>query len=105
MDDPRPPGELNDPVVVEFPLRGEWTAVHTPADRIPSHGTDQLGQRYAYDLVRADRRKGLHLHPAGNVRMLAIGARTSEYYGWGQPVHSAFDGQVVSAVDEVPERA
>jgi hypothetical protein len=105
VSDPRTPGELNDPVVVEFPLRGEWTAVHTPADRIPSHGTDQLGQRYAYDLVRTDSRKGLHLHRAGNVRMLTIGARTSEYYGWGQPVHAAFDGEVIAAVDGVPERA
>ena len=62
------PGELADPVVVEFPLRGEWAAANTPAHRIPSHGTYQLGQRYAYDLVRTDSRQGLHLHPAGTVR-------------------------------------
>jgi hypothetical protein len=96
---------LNDPIVVELPLRGEWTAVHTPAHRIPSHGTDQLGQRYAFDLVRPDLRKGLHLHPSGNVRMLLIGARTSEFYGWDQPVHVAFDGEVVSATDGIEERA
>ena|GEM_PF-2671872 len=41
-------GELDDPVVVEFPLRGEgWMAVTTPAARTPSHGVDMLGQRYA----------------------------------------------------------
>jgi hypothetical protein len=28
------------------------------ADRIPSHGTDLLGQRYASDLVRTDHRPG-----------------------------------------------
>jgi hypothetical protein len=33
-------GELDDPVVVELPLRGEWTVERSPADRIPSHGTD-----------------------------------------------------------------
>ena len=27
-------------VVVEFPLRGEWVAVRTPAHRVPSHGTE-----------------------------------------------------------------
>jgi hypothetical protein len=100
------PGELSDPVIVDFPLRGEWTAVNTPAHRIPSHGTDQLGQRYAYDLVRTDpARRGMHLHPAGTIRSYLIGGRTRECYGWGQPVHAPFDGKVVRAVDGVPERA
>jgi hypothetical protein len=31
------------PVVVGFPLRGEWVAVRTPAHKIPSHGTDLFG--------------------------------------------------------------
>jgi hypothetical protein len=44
-----------EPVVVEFPLRGEWVAYHTPAERIPSHGTDQLGQRFAYDFLQIER--------------------------------------------------
>jgi hypothetical protein len=97
-------GELDDPVVVEFPLRGEWVAANTPAHRIPSHGTDMLGQRYAFDFVRIDKRKGLHLHPAGTVRSYVFGGRTRDCYGWGQPVYAAFDGEVVAAVDRVPER-
>lgn len=96
--------ELADPVVVELPLIGEWTALTTPAHRIPSHGTDMLGQRFAFDFVRTDARKGFHLHPAGTVRSYLIGGRTRECYGWGQPVHAAFDGQVVQARDGVPER-
>jgi hypothetical protein len=97
-------GELDDPVVVELPLRGEWSVERTPADRIPSHGTDVFGQRYAYDLVRTDRRPGFHLHPAGTLRSLLIGGRTRDCYGWGQPVHAAFDGVIVEAVDGVAER-
>jgi hypothetical protein len=97
-------GELDDPVVVALPLRGEWSVERTPAHRIPSHGTDLLGQRYAYDLVRADRRPGLHLHPAGTLRFLLIGGRTRDCYGWGQPVHAALDGVIVQAVDGVAER-
>lgn len=97
-------GELDDPVVVELPLRGEWSVERTPADRIPSHGTDLLGQRYAYDLVRTDHRPGFHLHPAGTLRGLVLGGRTRDSYGWGQPVHAALDGVVVRAVDGVAER-
>ena len=97
-------GELDDPVVVELPLRGEWSVERSPADRIPSHGTDLLGQRYAYDLVRTDHRPGLHLHPAGTLRWLLIGGRTRDCYGWGQPVHAALDGVIVQAVDGVAER-
>ena len=100
-----PVGELDNPVVVQFPLRGEWAAATTPAHRIPSHGTDMLGQRYAFDFVRIDDRKGFHLHPAGTLRSYLIGGRTRDCYGWGQPIHAAFDGQVVEAVDGVPERA
>jgi len=96
-------GELDDPVVVELPLRGEWSVERTPADRIPSHGTDLLGQRYAYDLVRTDHR-GFHLHPAGTLRWLLIGGRTRDCYGWGQPVHAALDGVIVQTVDGVAER-
>ncbi len=93
------------PVVVGFPLRGEWVAVRTPAHKVPSHGTDMFGQRYAFDFVRPDHRAGLHLHPAGALRSFLLGGRTRDYYGWGQPVHAAFDGEVVEAVDGVPERA
>ena len=97
-------GELDDPVVVELPLRGEWSIERSPADRIPSHGTDLLGQRYAYDLVRADHRRGFHVHPAGTLRWLLLGGRTRDCYGWGQPVHAALDGVIVQAVDGVGER-
>jgi murein DD-endopeptidase MepM/ murein hydrolase activator NlpD len=64
-----------------------------------------LGQRYAFDLIRIDSRKGFHFHPAGTVRSYLIGGRTRECYGWGQPVHAAFDGEVVETRDVVEERA
>ncbi len=97
--------ELADPVVVEFPLRGEgWVAVNSPRDRIPSHGTNMLGQRYAYDFLKTDRRRGLHYHPAGWLRTFLIGVPTHECYAWGAPVYSPFDGEIVRAVDGFTER-
>ena len=97
--------ELEHPVVVEFPLRGEdWMAVTTPAARVPSHGVDMLGQRYAYDFVKVDARPGVHVHPASTLRAATIGGRTRECYAWGETVHAPFDAEVVGAVDAVAER-
>ncbi|MHC2997726.1 M23 family metallopeptidase [Microbacterium sp. HJ5] len=100
------PDELQDAVVVEFPLRGEgWVAVTTPAARVPSHGVDLLGQRYAYDFVKVDDRPGIHVHPASTFRASTVGGRTDECYAWGATIHAPFDADVVAAVDGVAERS
>src|SRR5215468_10560838 len=39
------------PLVVAAPVRGRWQAFNSPATKIPSHGTNFLGQTYAVDLV------------------------------------------------------
>ena len=97
--------ELEGAVVVEFPLRGErWVAVNTPGDRIPSHGTDILGQRFAYDLLQVDSRRSLRDHPAGILRRLIVGIRTRDCYAWGAEIHAPFDGEIVRASDGLEER-
>lgn len=97
--------ELDGAIIVEFPLRGEgWVAVTTPGDRIPSHGTDMLGQRFAYDLLKVDGRKGVYFHPASTWRGNLVGGRTRECYAWDAPVHAPIDGEVVRAVDGMAER-
>ena len=105
MATPAMEAELSGARIVDFPLRGEWTAVHTPASRIPSHGTDMLGQRYAFDLIRLDPVKGSRYHPAGAVRTLLLGVPTHECYGWGEPVRAPLDGEVVAATDGLRERS
>ncbi|MEI8334513.1 MAG: M23 family metallopeptidase [Chloroflexota bacterium] len=97
--------ELEGARVVDFPLQGEWMAVHTPGSRIPSHGTDMLGQRYAFDLIRFDPRKGSRYHPAGGLRTLLLGVPTRECHGWGESVRAPLDGLVVAASDGLPERS
>ena len=97
--------ELADAVVVDFPLRGEdWVALNSPADQVPSHGTDMLGQRFAFDFIRVDDRPGINPHPAGNLGMIT-GVRAQGCYAWGAPVHAPFDGEVVRAVDGFEERS
>jgi hypothetical protein len=65
--------ELDDPVVVELRFEARVGRAD-PGGPDPSHGTDLLGQRYAYDLVRS----GFHLHPAGTLRWLLVGGRTRD---------------------------
>jgi murein DD-endopeptidase MepM/ murein hydrolase activator NlpD len=94
-----------DAVVVDFPLRGEWTAYHTPAERVPSHGVDQLGQRYAYDFVRIDQdRDGWRMSPIVGWRHWILGVPLDRYYAWGASIHAPFSGTVTACVDGWPER-
>ncbi|HVP19034.1 MAG TPA: M23 family metallopeptidase [Spirochaetia bacterium] len=97
-------GEPTTPVVVSFPLRGEWVALHTPARRIPSHGTNALGQRYAFDLLRTDSRGGFHFFSDSVFRYLSLGVPIERCYCWREPVYAPFDGDVVAAEDGSPER-
>ncbi len=89
-------------VIVEFPLRGEWSAGHSPANRIPSHGTDQFAQTYAFDFVRIDNQKryyskSLWHHLIGKVLV-------EDCYSWSQPVFAPFDGEIIDAGDGSSDR-
>lgn len=97
--------ELNEPILVEFPLRGEWLSPNTPGTKIPSHGTDRLGTRYAYDFIQVDwERAGYPAYRAGLFRYLLFGLPLCEYYCWGQEVYAPCDGLVVQAADGFAER-
>ena len=94
--------ELDAAVSVSFPLRGEWVALHTPAERVPSHGTNHFGQRYAFDFARLvgpynkAYRQSILRHFFGLVKV-------EDCFGWGQMVLAPFDGQVVGAKDGWPD--
>lgn len=46
--------KVHEPIIVKFPLRGEWLSPNTPGTKVPSHGTDRFGTRYAYDFIQVD---------------------------------------------------
>ena len=93
------------PIVVDFPLRGEWVAYHTPGDRIPSHGVDQLGQRYAYDFMRIEKElEGWKFCRASMLRYHLVGVTLNNCYGWSEPIFAPFAGTVITARDGWPER-
>jgi hypothetical protein len=92
-------------IVVDFPLRGEWIAPNTPGTKVPSHGTDLFGERYAYDFVGIDpgSRNTRFFRPSP-LRYLILGAHLQDFIGWGQPIFSTAAGTVVRAEDGWPER-
>lgn len=96
---------MRDPVIVGFPLRGEWLSPNTPGTKIPSHGTNQLGTRYAYDFIQVDwSRAG---NPAYGIRFmqyLLLGAQLSDYFCWGQEIYAPCDGIVIAAEDGYIEK-
>ncbi len=96
---------MNSPVVVEFPLRGEWIAPNTPGTKIPSHGTDMFGETYAFDFVgvEPDTDSQRFCKPSA-LHYLTRGVRLGDCYGWGQPIFSATSGTVVQVQEGILER-
>lgn len=81
--------ETDNPVIVDFPLQGEWLAPNTPGKKIPSHGTDGLGSRYAYDFLQVDwKRKGCPSYNVHWLRYLLFGVPLNKCYCWGQGVYA-----------------
>ena len=84
------------PITVEFPLRGDWTAGHTPAEKVPSHGVDLLGQTYAYDFLKVDwNKEGFIFHDKSMLRFFSIGISVNDCFGFGEPIYSPVNGAVI----------
>ena len=96
---------FDDAVTIEFPLRGEWMAPNTPGKRIPSHGTDQLGERYAFDFMQVDwARTGRPFYCTNMLQYLFFGIPLNKCYSWGQEVYAPCDGEIIKAEDGYKER-
>lgn len=97
--------ELRGPVIMGFPLRGEWLAPNTPGTKVPSHGTNQLGTRYAYDFIQVDwERKGRPAYRVSFKEYLLHGVPLNGYYCWGQDIYAPCGGMVAAAEDGYEER-
>ncbi|MEQ8174599.1 MAG: M23 family metallopeptidase [Syntrophomonadaceae bacterium] len=96
---------FKDPVIIGFPLRGEWMAPNTPGKRIPSHGTDLLGERYAFDFLKVDwARTGKPFYQINLPQYLFSGVSLNQCYGWGQEIYAPCGGTITKAEDGYKER-
>lgn len=93
-------------IIIEFPLRGEWLAPNTPGAKIPSHGTNRLGTRFAYDFIQVDwQRKGWPSYRVHWLRYLLFGVPLHKCYGYGQEVYAPCDGTIIEVKDGYKERS
>ncbi|MEU9862094.1 M23 family metallopeptidase [Streptomyces sp. NPDC047971] len=82
-------------VEVDPPVTGAWSALNSPADRTPSHGTHQLGQTYAIDIVAEDEARP---RPPF-ARLWPVFRRSEDFPAFGAPLLAVADGTVVHAED------
>ncbi|MCT4357196.1 M23 family metallopeptidase [Streptomyces sp. Je 1-79] len=82
-------------VEVDPPVSGRWSALNSPADRTPSHGTHQFGQTYAIDIVEEDEARP---RPAFAL-LWPVARRSRDFPAFGAPLLAVADATVVHAED------
>ena len=91
------------PVVLSLPFERRWLTQNSPARRVPSHGTDRLGSRYAIDFVGVD-----DLHRTAvrvDWRTVLATEPPERFLGFGRPILSPGDGVVVRTHDGEEDHA
>ncbi|MEL0627059.1 M23 family metallopeptidase [Salinibacterium amurskyense] len=83
-----------EPISVLAPVTGRWSALNSPATRVPSHGVRAYGQTYAVDLIFDPKERE---RPAFDTGMAL--RYPNEYPAFGEPVRAMIDGVVVRSSD------
>jgi hypothetical protein len=83
-----------------YPFEGRWRTQNSPADRVPSHGTDLFATSYAIDFVPVD--EAGRTAPI-TLRTLLRPEPPERFPGFGRPVLAPVAGLVVTAHDAAPD--
>lgn len=92
---------LQRPVVLELPFEGRWLTQNSPARRVPSHGTDLLGGRYAIDFVGVD--DGRRTASQVDWRTALSTEPVGRFFGFGRTLRAPASGTVVLVHDGEPD--
>lgn len=84
------------PVAVAPPVAGRWSALNSPADKVPSHGVHAYGQTYAIDILRVP---GEGERPRPAFGWWPPVRRSTAFPAFGQPVLAVADATVVRVRD------
>lgn len=91
-----------DPVVLSLPLPGCCRVQNSPANRVPSHGTDAFGSSYAIDLVPVDE----HGRSAPRTWRGLVTAEPPEIFvGFSRPILAPVAGRVALVHDGEPDHS
>lgn len=80
-------------IEISLPFAGLWLAKNSPARRVPSHGTDLLGERYAIDFVGVDHRR--RTANRRDVRTILGTEPPDRFFAYGRPILAPADGTIV----------
>ncbi|WP_199552528.1 M23 family metallopeptidase [Streptomyces sp. N35] len=83
------------PVPIDPPVTGRWSALNSPATKVPSHGTHAYGQTYAIDIVAEpeDRER------PGFAWVRPVARSNAAFPAFGAPLLAVADATVVHAED------
>ena len=84
-------------VLLRLPFTGRWVVQNSPARRVPSHGTDRLGLRFAIDFVGVD--DAHRTAPVRDWRTALATEPPQRFFAFGRPILAPCDGVVVAAHD------
>ncbi|GAA1098226.1 M23 family metallopeptidase [Nocardiopsis metallicus] len=90
---PKPKLQEREAVEVAAPVSGEWIAVNSPADKVPSHGARGSGQEYAIDVFVDSGR------PVIDGWWPAMRRPDDGFPAFGQPILAVADATVVHVSD------
>jgi hypothetical protein len=90
-------GGLSRGIVISLPFAGRWLARNSPARRVPSHGVDVLGERYAIDFIGVDHRR--RTAERRDWRTLIATEPAERFFAFGRPILAPADGIVVGVHD------
>ncbi|MCR2792424.1 M23 family metallopeptidase [Microbacterium sp. zg.Y625] len=88
-------------VTLALPFEGRWLVQNSPARRVPSHGVDVLGQRYAIDFVAVDDRD--RTADRRDWRTVVATEPASRFVAFGMPILAPVDGVVIAVHDGEPD--
>jgi hypothetical protein len=85
---------------LEYPFRGRWLVQNSPADRVPSHGTQLFATAYAIDFVPVDERgRSARLSLASILRP----EPPERFPGFGRSLTAPARGVIVALHDGEPD--
>jgi hypothetical protein len=91
------PGSSNQGVVLDLPFTGRWLVQNSPARRVPSHGTDLFGERFAIDFVGVNERRRTSEFPSWST---AFGVEPPDrFVSFGRPILAPCEGVVTDTHD------